>query len=206
MCDKMSSGKRKRTAEVLNLTDSDTESDPAKTPPKHTKPKLFEAGGWTACFQTSAWSHAVDSYIHQPIASVSFLRSENTRLTLEEEWGRILWKQPMIVAKGRSGEATERSYSRSDLADFNPLSFILWCLTSFSTTEAISRRGKGGRWEEGGGDGIEPLVKCFLFTKSLVKQNCSRWLATWRTLRVPTTMHFLQNRPWVCQLYIIKFL
>ena len=34
----MASGKRKRTAEVLNLTE-DSDTDPAKTPPQHTKPK-----------------------------------------------------------------------------------------------------------------------------------------------------------------------
>ncbi|KAK7091844.1 hypothetical protein V1264_009473 [Littorina saxatilis] len=43
------------------------------------------------------------------------------------------------------------------------LSFFIWCLTSFSTTKVISRRGKGG-------DGIEPLVNCFLFTKALIKK------------------------------------
>jgi hypothetical protein len=50
------------------------------------------------------------------------------------------WRLPMGAEEEEGDEEEEEQ------------SFILWCLTSFSTTEAISRRGKGGRWEEGRGE------------------------------------------------------
>jgi hypothetical protein len=60
------------------------------------------------------------------------------------------------------------------------LSFILYPLVFNVVFDHRGQIATGKRGEMGGGkegDGIEPLVKCFLFTKSLVKQNCSRWLA-----------------------------